>query len=111
MTPFLKQLAEHYYAQGSSESFCFVFPNRRSLMFFKKYYAEEIKRDKKTVLAPSMLSINDFFYKVSGHSVSEHTELLLILYKCYKKLKGVTPKQYRKRYESETGAVVGKRIF
>lgn len=88
MRPFLKQLAEHYYAQGSSESFCFVFPNRRSLMFFKKYYSEEIKRDKKTVLAPSMLSINDFFYKVSGHSVSEHTELLLILYKCYKKLKG-----------------------
>ncbi|MGN1226596.1 MAG: PD-(D/E)XK nuclease family protein [Candidatus Cryptobacteroides sp.] len=88
MRPFLKQLAEHYYAQGGSESLCFVFPNRRSLLFFRKYYAEELKRDRKTLLAPSMLSINDFFYKVSGHSVSEHTDLLLILYKCYRNLRG-----------------------
>ena len=87
MTPFLKQLAEHYYAQGGSDSFCFVFPNRRSLMFFRKYYSEEVKKSKKTVLAPAMYTINDFFYKVSGHSISEHIDLLLILYNCYKKLR------------------------
>ena len=38
MTPFLKQVATHYMAEGSNVSrLCFIFPNRRSLAFFKKY--------------------------------------------------------------------------
>ena len=42
MTPFLQQVAHHYTGKNIG-NYCFIFPSRRALIFFKKYLQEEIK--------------------------------------------------------------------
>lgn len=85
MTPFLKQVARHYCASGSDlERMCFVFPNRRALVFFRKYLSEEV-RDR-PVVAPSMMSMGDFVFRASGTPRCDKLRLLLRLYDCYSPL-------------------------
>ena len=62
----------------------FIFPNRRSASFFRKYLGAQIQG--KPVLAPGMLTINDFFYKVYGVGASHRVLLLTELYNIYKEL-------------------------
>ena len=87
MTPFLKQVAKHYFDHTTSENdFCYVFPNRRSMLFFKKYYCLQVKAAGITMFEPQMYTINDFFYKVYAGAPTERIDLLLNLYREYKKL-------------------------
>lgn len=86
MTPFLKQVAEHYFAQGNVEQMCFVFPNRRAKSFFKKWLGECVTGAEKPVVAPAMLTMNDFFYRLSGEEQTDRVHLLLELYDQYKQL-------------------------
>ena len=87
MTPFLKQVAKHYFDHTTSENdFCYVFPNRRSMLFFKKYYCLQVKSAGITMFEPQMYTINDFFYKVYAGAPTERIDLLLNLYREYKKL-------------------------
>ena len=82
MTPFLKQVADHYHKEGI-EDLCFIFPNRRSVVFFRKWLAEAVAGSAKPVVAPQQLTINDFFSKVSGLKTAGRLRLLLDLYDCY----------------------------
>ena len=84
MTPFLKQVADHYYNAGKIEEKCFVFPNRRSMVWFSKHLCSAVKDV--PLLAPQMLTINDFFSRVSGVPASDRVRLLLELYDSYKAL-------------------------
>ena len=84
MTPFLKQVADHYYNAGKIEDMCFVFPNRRSMVWFRKHLCSAVKDV--PLLAPQMLTINDFFSKASGVLASDRVRLLLELYASYKEL-------------------------
>lgn len=84
MTPFLKQVADHYYNEGKIEDKCFVFPNRRSMVWFRKHLCSAVKDV--PLLAPQMLTINDFFSRVSGIPASDRVRLLLELYDSYKAL-------------------------
>ena len=98
MTPFLKQVADHYYNQGNIGDRCFVFPNRRSMVFFRKYLADAVAKASKVsalsgnleetapLLCPEMYTINDFFHKAAGVSPVDRVTLLLELYDCYKEL-------------------------
>ena len=88
MIPFLKQVADHYYTSGDVQNRCFIFPNRRSMVFFRKYLSEAVAADPKAapLLAPAMLTVNDFFYKVSGLTAADKVRLLLCLYECYAEL-------------------------
>lgn len=98
MTPFLKQAAQHYFSAGNIDKRIFVFPNKRSMAFFRKYLAEEVADTAKNaslpehggkarpVLMPEMLTINDFFCKAAGATVTDRVTLLLELYDCYKSL-------------------------
>jgi len=88
MIPFLKQVADHYYRLGDIGSRCFVFPNRRSMVFFRKYLAEAVADDPMAspVIIPDMLTINDLFFKVSGAQPADRVRLLLDLYGCYSQL-------------------------
>ena len=85
MTPFLKQVAAHYLATDIQRT-CFVFPNRRSAVFFRKYLGD-IVREKGAgtpMHAPMSLTINDFFCRVYGGEVTERIRLLLELYASYR---------------------------
>ena len=88
MTPFLKQVAEHYYKTGGIENMCFIFPNRRSMVFFRKYLADTVASDPfaAPMTSPHLTTINDFFCSVGGTSVTDRVRLLLALYDCYSKL-------------------------
>ena len=84
MTPFLKQVADHYYNSGGIESRCFIFPNRRSMVWFRKHLCTAVKDV--PLLAPQMTTINDFFSRAAGLDSSDRVRLLLELYECYRKL-------------------------
>lgn len=86
MKPFLKQVAEHYCAAGGLEHCCFIFPNRRAEVFFKKYLAEEVARAGAPTMSPGMYTMNDFVARASGVRIADRMCLLLELYKCYCRL-------------------------
>ncbi len=90
-TPFLKQVALKYYSNGAMSSRCFVFPNRRSMVFFRKYLSEAVRDSSSAVpmMAPKMLTENDFFCEVSGLKSTDRITLLMELYDCYR---GLNPK-------------------
>ncbi|MBO6027882.1 MAG: PD-(D/E)XK nuclease family protein [Bacteroidales bacterium] len=85
MLPFLKQVAAHYLATDI-EGTCFVFPNRRSAVFFRKYIGDLLREGgaDRPMRAPRSLTINDFFYQVQGSEVTDRIRLLLELYESYK---------------------------
>ena len=85
MVPFLKQVARHYYAAPDLQQTCFVFPNRRSMVFFRKYLGEEV-RGGVPLPVPPMYTINDFFYAVYRIEVTDRLRLLIELYNCYRQL-------------------------
>ena len=69
MKAFLRQVAEHWYAAGDLRRMCFIFPNKRSLAFFRKYLSEIVaERSDVPVEAPALITIKDFFYRVTGKS-------------------------------------------
>lgn len=87
MIPFLKQVADRFYDMGDISGRCFVFPNRRSMVFFRKYLCDAVAaRHGMPIVAPQMLTINDLFFKVSGAQAADRVRLLLELYGCYRKL-------------------------
>ena len=77
-------MALHYYEGHHIEQTCFVFPNRRSLVFFRKYLGGLVRE--RPLLAPQMYTINDFFYRVYDVHATDKLHLLLELYDCYKAL-------------------------
>lgn len=83
MTPFLKQVADHYHKQGDISRKCFVFPNRRSMVFFTRHLCDAAIGGV-PIIAPQMLTINDLFYKVAGLASSDRVRLLLELYASYR---------------------------
>ena len=86
MVPFLRQVAAHYFQGPDIEKTCFVFPNRRSLVFFKKYLGELVRENGNgtPLLLPPLYTVSDFFARLSGVTVSDKLPLLLELYKIYK---------------------------
>lgn len=83
-TPFLKQVAAHYLAAGIADT-CFIFPNRRSSVFFRKYLGDLLREGGAAgpMMAPKTLTINDFFCQAYGAPVAERIRLLLALYESY----------------------------
>ncbi|MBQ9892536.1 MAG: PD-(D/E)XK nuclease family protein [Bacteroidales bacterium] len=88
MTPFLEQVARHYYALGGMDRLCMVFPNRRSMVFFRKYLSGAVASDPgaSPMRMPCLLTINDFFCRMYGGEVTDRVRLILALYDCYSDL-------------------------
>jgi CRISPR/Cas system-associated exonuclease Cas4 (RecB family) len=82
MTPFLKQIATIFYDRYGAEihRLAFVFPNRRSGVFFRKYLSEVAARP---VFSPSVLTINDLFCKLNPKQPADRIKLLFMLYDIY----------------------------
>ncbi|MBP5626086.1 MAG: PD-(D/E)XK nuclease family protein [Bacteroidales bacterium] len=86
MTPFLDQVARHYYAGGGVEDLCFIVPNRRAALFFEKYLAACAARSRQVLRAPEVYTMDDFFYTLADAHKTDQVHLLLELYACYKPL-------------------------
>ena len=57
------------------------------MIFFRKYLCEEVSASGNLPLAaPQMLSISEFFSRLSGMTVSGRIRLLVELYECYSRL-------------------------
>ena len=87
MIPFLKQVADHYYNKAEAGKYCFIFPNRRSMVFFTRHLSEAVKEGgvmARPIVAPEMLTINDFFHRIEGVQSIDRVRLLIELYECYK---------------------------
>ena len=58
------------------------------MVFFRKYLADAVREDSAAIpmIAPKMLTMNEFFFKVSGAEPAGRVALLLELYECYRKL-------------------------
>ena len=58
------------------------------MVFFRKYLADAVREDPASIpmIAPQMLTMNEFFFKVSGAEPAGRVSLLLELYECYRKL-------------------------
>lgn len=91
MIPFLKKLANVYISRERRDidRYCFVFPNRRSGAFFKKYLLEEICGE--CLILPGITTISDFISNQSHLVDAGRVELLLILYQEYCNLADSAP--------------------
>jgi hypothetical protein len=80
--PFLSQIASSFYAEYGAgiEDMVFIFPNRRSGLFFRKYLAEEAG---KPLFAPAVYTINDLFVSLSGKQTADRIGMLFTLYNIY----------------------------
>lgn len=86
--PFLLQVARHYAETLESSQpgdYTFVFPNRRSSLFFKKYLGEAVDG---TFFVPTVLTISDFFRSLGSLEVPDSLTLVFELWKVYKKYNG-----------------------
>lgn len=95
MVPFLKQVARHYFAQTDIEKYCFIFPNRRSMAFFRKYLSGAVADRSlnsgafghggavRPIVMPAMYTMNDFVYESTGCRETDRVSLLVTLYDCY----------------------------
>ena len=87
MKPFLYQVAACFYEQLGSEinQLAFVFPNRRTGLFFQKYLAEIAG---KPLFSPTILTISDLFVQLSGRQSVDKISMLFTLYELYVELSG-----------------------
>lgn len=81
---FLKSLAGTFHNEHGDalSSICFVFPNRRAALFFKKYLGE---LSDKPIFAPKTLTIQDLFSEYTKLKQPDKIELIYKLYRVYGK--------------------------
>lgn len=87
---FLREVARAYVMHEADvlEKYAFVFPNRRSMKFFRKYMGEEYgKIYGKPIISPRLVTINELFTELSGLTLVDPVEALYILYKNYSRLR------------------------
>ena len=84
MKPFLESLADHIIETSGKgmAQLCFVFPNRRSGLFFKKYLSSKTMQ---TTWAPEITAINDFICALSPLELADPVDALFELYDVYEK--------------------------
>lgn len=89
MKPFLYQIASIFYQQYGAEvsKLAFVFPNRRTGLFFQKYLSEVAE---KPLFSPTILTINDLFVQLSGKQTADRINMLFTLYDIYVQHSGST---------------------
>ena len=89
MKPFLYQVASLFYEKCEAEvsRLAFVFPNRRTGLFFQKYLSEVADTP---LFSPTILTINDLFIQLSGKQSADRISMLFILYDIYIRQSGST---------------------
>ncbi len=82
MKPFLKHIAELFYSEYEAgiHRVAFIFPNKRSGLFFRKYLSEIAP---KPIFSPPTLTITDLFCKLNTKQPADRVQLLFLLYEIY----------------------------
>lgn len=84
---FLDKVSQHVvenYAD-QTERLCIVLPNRRAGLFLRSMIGKKFSRP---VWSPTILSIEDFIFKLSGKQAADSVSLLFRLYRAYKECEG-----------------------
>lgn len=89
MKPFLYQVASLFYAREGADisKLAFVFPNKRTGLFFQKYLSEVAERP---LFSPAIFTITDLFVKLSDKQPADHISMLFTLYDLYVDRSGST---------------------
>lgn len=84
---FLSRVARAFYEREGDKigEICFVFPNRRSSLFFQKYLGELTS---KPIFSPTLFTIKDLVVSLSGMSEADNFYSLFRLYDHYTKISG-----------------------
>lgn len=88
-TPFMRQVVEQYTTPGELPNlaeYCFVFPNRRSATFFKRYLTERLDEIDVPAFMPTFTTISDMIGRYSHGAEAGRNELLFALYDTYRRL-------------------------
>lgn len=85
---FLEQVAKYYVDKAKSGTvdladYTFVFPNKRSAMFMRKYLKEQLPN---IGFLPKLITITSFTQELCSVSLASNTELLFILFNSYQKV-------------------------
>ena len=89
MKTFLESVADRFARRATLERTCFVFPNRRSATFFKRYLGKAAGRP---VFVPAVLTIDELFARIAGEGETRgKARLLYVLYQEYIKLMPGSP--------------------
>lgn len=96
MKKFLETVAARFAGRSSLDRTCFVFPNRRSATFFKRYLGQAAGRP---VFVPLVLTIDELFSRIAGiGQTTGKVRLLDVLYREYIRLmpcpEGETPESF-----------------
>ena len=88
MIPFLRQVASAYISNEITQlpDYCFVFPNKRSGVFFQHYLPMEAAG--KAFIMPEVATISDVTRRFSALTDAPRLDQLFILYNEYKELSG-----------------------
>jgi len=84
MSKFLEAVAKRFAVERDLREYCFVFPNRRSSLFFQRYLGIAAG---KPVFSPEIKTIDDLFDDLSGLKKLDKIELLYLLYRNYLEVK------------------------
>lgn len=90
---FLRAVAKTYIPHLTDEkaidNHTFIFPNRRSLLFFQKYLGQEYSAEYgKPLFSPNLQTINDFIIGLGGLKPVSPVKALYTLYRSYSDIKG-----------------------
>ena len=86
-TPFLEQVAHHYYQQKQELiDYCFIFPNRRSGEFFLLQLAKQ--QHDVPLLSPQITTITDFATTLTQSILASPIEQIFTLYQAYVEITG-----------------------
>ncbi len=85
MSNFLQHLAQYYFNkyQTNISEFCFVFPGRRSGLFFQQHLS---KLTDKPLWSPATLTINEFIQEFATNQIADKITLVFELYQVYESI-------------------------
>ncbi|MDE5979755.1 MAG: PD-(D/E)XK nuclease family protein [Muribaculaceae bacterium] len=88
MKPFLYSIAEAYILNEGADlqDYCFVFPNKRSGVFFHHAFARASRELGISVVHPASTTISSFIEDMVPGKPAERLEMILILYQAYREV-------------------------
>ena len=84
--PFLYSIAEAY-VLNEAESlarYCFVFPNKRNIVFFNHAFSRALQAHGVHTPHPATVTISEFTEELVPHKQPDRIELIFILYRAYR---------------------------